>query len=132
MIGGKLAASVFIAVVQCVLWVVLLSFNHIYIQNVVLVLAMAGLIAAFVASGSALISLYFKDRERSQFVYSVLIITAASLSYLAEPSPIGLITRLATNSPGVSALNVVLYVIPLAVLLALIFLNTKRLVALKA
>lgn len=132
MIGGKLTASVFVAILQCVLWVVLLSFNHIYIQNVVLVLAMAGLIAAFVASGSALISLYFKDRERSQFVYSVLIITAASLSYLVEPSPIGLITRLATGAPGVNAINVALYVIPLVLLLAAIMLNTRRLVALKA
>lgn len=132
MIGGKLAASVFLAVVQCILWTVLLYFNHIVIQNAVLVLAMAALIAAFVAAGSALIALYFKDRERSQFVFSILIITVASLSYLAEPSPIGLITRLATGAPGVGILNVAFYVLPLAVLLIFIFLNTKRLAALKA
>ena len=132
MIAGKLAASIFIAVVQCILWSILLSFNRIYIQNVVLVIVMAGLIAAFVAAGSALIALYFKDRERSQFIYSVLLITVASLSYLVEPSPIGLITRLATGAPGVGAINVLLYVIPLALLLAAIMLNTKRLVALKA
>jgi len=132
MIGGKLAASVFIAVIQCVLWVILLSFNRIYIQNAVLVLTMAGLLAAFVATGSALIALYFKDRERSQFVYSIMIITIASLSYLIEPSPIGLITRLATGAPGVGILSVIVYIIPLIVLLAVIFLNTKRLAALKA
>ncbi|WP_424359143.1 ABC transporter permease [Methanocella sp. MCL-LM] len=132
MIGGKLAASVFIAVIQCILWAILLSFNRIYIQNVVLVLVMSGLIAAFVAAGSALIALYFKDRERSQFIYSVLLITVASLSYLVEPSPIGLITRLATGAPGVGAINVALYMVPLVLLLVLVMLNTKRLVALKA
>lgn len=132
MIGGKLAASVFIAIVQCVLWTALLFFNHIYIQNILLVLAMAGLISAFVAAGSALIALYFKDRERSQFVYSVLLISVASLSYLVEPSPIGLITRLATGAPGVGILNVAFYILPLAVLLAVIVLNTRRLAALKA
>ncbi|HMK45000.1 MAG TPA: ABC transporter permease [Methanocella sp.] len=132
MIGGKLTAASFIAIVQCILWPALLLFNHIYIQNLILVLIMAGLISIFVSAGSALIALYFKDRERSQFVYSIVIITVASLSYLIEPSPIGLITRLATGAPDVGVMNVALYVIPVAIMLTLIFLNTKRLAAMKA
>jgi len=131
MIGGKLTAAAFIAVIQCVLWPALLFFNHIYIQNLILVLTMAGLISIFVAAGSALIALYFKDRERAQFVYSIAIITVASLSYLIEPSPIGLITRLATGAPDVGVVNVALYVIPVVIILALIFMNTKRLAAMK-
>lgn len=131
MIGAKLAAAVFIAVVQCFLWSILLSFNHIYIQNILPVLALAAIIAAFVAVGAALLSLYFKDRERSQFIYSILLITVASLSYLVNPSPIGLLTRLAVGDPGVGPLNVLLYVLPLAALLVLLLVGTRRLAALK-
>lgn len=132
MIGAKLAAAVFIAIVQCFLWSILLFFNRIYIHNLPSVLALAAIIATFVALGSALLSLYFKDRERSQFIYSVLLITVASLSYLASPSPIGLLTRLAAGDPGVGPLNVAFYVLPVAILLALLFAGTKRLAALKA
>jgi ABC-2 type transport system permease protein len=132
MIGAKLAASGLIAVLQCILWSILLSFNHIYIQNVLLVLFLAAIIAAFVATGSALISLYFKDRERSQFLYSVLLITVASLSYMFNPSPITLMIRLASGDPGVGLANVLVYLIPLVVLLALLFAGTKKLASFKA
>jgi ABC-2 type transport system permease protein len=132
MIGAKLAAVEFIAVVQCVLWTVLLSFNHIYIQNVWAVLLLAAIISAFVALGSALLSLYFKDRERSQFLFSVLLITVASLSYLLNPSPIGLMARLASGDLNVGPLDVVVYLVPLAILLVLLFMGTRRLATLKA
>jgi ABC-type Na+ efflux pump permease subunit len=132
MIGAKLVAAEFIAVVQCVLWSILLSFNHIYIQNVLAVLLLAAIISAFVAAGSALISLYFKDRERSQFLYSILLITVASLSYLVNPSPISMMARLATGDLNVGAFDVVIYLLPLAALLALLFAGTRRLAALKA
>lgn len=132
MIAAKLTSSVFIAIVQCILWTILLYFNGIRIQNPVLVIALAGIISAFVAAGSALISLYFKDRERSQFVYSILLITVASLSYLVNPSPIALLNMLATGAPGAGWIHVVFYVLPLIVLLALIFFNTKRLTAMKS
>jgi ABC-2 type transport system permease protein len=132
MIGAKLVAAEFIAVIQCILWSILLSFNHIYIRNVVAVILLAGIIAAFVAAGSALISLYFKDRERSQFLYSVLLLTVASISYLFNPSPISLMIRLATGDPGVGIIHVLLFFIPLAALLALLFYGTRRLAAIKA
>ncbi len=132
MIAAKLFAVEFIAVVQCVLWTVLLSFNHIYIQHAIAVLFLAAVIAAFVSAGSALISLYFKDRERSQFLFSILLITVASLSYLLNPSPIGLMARLATGDLNVGPIDAVLYLVPLAVLLFVLFAGTKRLAALKA
>jgi ABC-type Na+ efflux pump permease subunit len=131
MIGAKLVAVEFIAVIQCVLWTVLLSFNRIYIQNVWAVLLLAAIISAFVSLGSALLSIYFKDRERSQFLFSILLITVASLSYLINPSPIGLMTRLASGDLNVSPFDVVIYLVPLAALLVLLFAGTKRLAALK-
>ncbi|OPY25938.1 MAG: ABC-2 family transporter protein [Methanocella sp. PtaU1.Bin125] len=132
MIGAKLAAAELIAVLQCILWSILLSFNRIYIQNVLLVLVLAAIIAAFVAAGSALIALYFKDRERSQFLYSVLLITVASLSYMFNPSPITLMTRLASGDPGVGVVNVLIYLLPLAILMIALFTGTRKLAALKA
>jgi ABC-2 type transport system permease protein len=132
MIGAKLVAVEFIAVIQCVLWTVLLSFNHIYIQNVLAVLLLAAIISAFVALGSALLSLYFKDRERSQFLFSILLLTIASLSYLLNPSPIGLMARLASGDLNVGPLDVVVYLVPLAVLLVVLFAGARRLAVLKA
>ena len=90
------------------------------------------IISAFVALGSALLSLYFKDRERSQFLFSILLITVASLSYLLNPSPISLMARLATGDLNVGPLDAVVYLLPLAALLILLFAGTKRLAMLKA
>ena len=132
MIGAKLVAVEFIAVIQCVLWTILLSFNHIYIQNVYAVLFLAAIISAFVALGSGLLALYFKDRERSQFLFSVLLITVASLSYLLNPSPIGLMARLATGDLNVGPFDVLVYLVPLAVLMVVLFAGTKRLAMMKA
>ena len=132
MIGAKLAAAEIIAVAQCVLWALLLSFNGIFIQNVLSVLLIAATVSAFVAVGSALISIYFKDRERSQFLYSVLLITIASLSYLVDPSPISLMSRLATGDLNVGPADVLIYLVPIVALLALLFVGTKRLATMKA
>ena len=71
--GAKIAAALFLAVVQCTLWSMLLRFNGIQMQNQGLIVLLAVVIAALIAMGSALISTYFKDRERSQLVYSLFV-----------------------------------------------------------
>jgi ABC-type Na+ efflux pump permease subunit len=132
MIGAKLVAAEAIAVVQCVLWSLLLSFNGMRISNLLAVLFLAAILSAFVAAGSALLSLYFKDRERSQFLYSVALIVVASISYLANPSPISLMSRLAAGDLNVGSADVLIYLVPLVVLLVLLFVGTKRLAMVKA
>jgi ABC-type Na+ efflux pump permease subunit len=130
--GAKIAAALFLAVVQCVLWSMLLRFNRIYIQNLGLVLLLAAVVAAIIAVGSALISTYFKDRERSQFMYSLLISFSAGLSYFIDFSPVTLMTRLATGDYYTGIVDVAIYLIPLLALLATLSLVAKKLIAVKS
>ena len=129
---GKVAASVILAIIQCVAWVLLLSVNHLYIQNAVLVLLLAFIVAAFVTLGSAVISMYFKDRERSQFVYSILLMTVGGICLFANPSPISVMTRLATGDPHVGVLDVSIFILPLAALAIIFYYASKKLLAYKA
>jgi len=129
---GKVAAAVLLAIVQCAMWLFLLSLNRLYVQNPLPVLLLALIISAFVTLGSGLISMYFKDRERSQFAYSVLLMTVAGASFVVDPSPIGLMARLAMGDPHVGLLEASLYVLPLLALVAVFYFVSKRLLAHKA
>jgi ABC-2 type transport system permease protein len=126
---GKVAAAVFLAIIQCVLWLLLLSVNRLYIQNPLPVLMIALVISAFVTFGSALISMYFKDRERSQFAYSILLMTVAGASLVMTPSPVSLMARLAMGDPHVGALQASMYLVPLLALIAVFHFTSKRLLA---
>ncbi len=129
---GKVAAAVFLAIIQCFLWLVLLMVNRLYIQNFVLVLILAFIISTFVTFGSAVISMYFKDRERSQFAYSVLLMTVGGASFVVSPSPLTLMARLAMGDGHVGITEVALYVLPLAALIVLFYVASKKLLAHKA
>jgi ABC-2 type transport system permease protein len=126
---GKVAAAVFLAIIQCVLWLLLLSVNRLYIQNPLPVLMIALVISAFVTFGSALISMYFKDRERSQFAYSILLMTVAGASLVMTPSPVSLMARLAMGDPHVGALQASMYLVPLLALIAVFHFTSKSLLA---
>ncbi len=130
--GGKIAAAILLAILQCTLWLILLSLNRLYTQNMALVLMLALIIASFVTFGSAIISLYFKDRERSQFAYSILLMTIWGISMYINPSPISLIARLAMGDIHVGLYNVLLFAIPLVALIAIFFCTSKKLLALKS
>jgi len=109
---AKMAASVVIAIMQCILWALLLQFNGFAIQNLVLVLAFSMIIAATISLTAALISLLFRDRERSQFIYSIIVVIAVGVSFFLDPSPFGMVARLATGDHYLNAGHVMLYLIP--------------------
>ncbi|MFA5366811.1 MAG: ABC transporter permease [Dehalococcoidia bacterium] len=111
-IVSKVAAAILIAAVQVVMWVGLLRLNDIVIQNALPVIMLGIFIAAAVSVLTAVIALYFKDRERSQFIYSIVLVALIGGSYFLNPSPFGLITRLAAGDPSLGILQVFLYVIP--------------------
>ena len=115
------------AFVQCVLWVLLIMLNSFSMENVPFVLLLATLIAFCVSFGSGIIALSFKDRERSQFVYSVSLVIVASLSYLFSPSPFELITRLSAGGHYVDITNVIAYFLPLVIMGGAFFLASRRL-----
>lgn len=127
--GAKITSALVLAEGQCILWSALLYFNGIAIQSLGSVLLLAGISAALIAMGSAFISVYFKDRERSQFVYSLFILLAVSLSYFFDFSPIALVTRLATGDHYAGFADVAVYGGVLLALLATLFSCSKKLIA---
>jgi ABC-2 type transport system permease protein len=127
-IMSKISAAVITAAIQVVMWVGLLRLNDIVIQNAALVMLLAVIVAAAVSVGTAIMALYFKDRERTQFVYSIVLVAVIGGSYFLNPSPFGLITRLATGDPELGILSVALYAIPLVAIGMVFFKVSRRLV----
>jgi hypothetical protein len=106
----------------------LLRFNRVPLQNLSLILLLATFSAGIIAVGSAFISVYFKDRERSQFTYSLFILLSTSVSYFLDISPITLVTRLATGDYYAGLADVALYGALLSVLLVAFFYATDKLI----
>jgi len=127
--SSKIFAAILTALAQCVIWVGLLRLNGFPMQNLGAVLTLSIIIAAFVSFGAGIIGLYFKDRERSQFIYSIALLATAGLSYLFNPSPFGLMTRLAIGDHHVGMPEVALYILPLAMVGAMFSLVSKKLVS---
>lgn len=125
--SSKIFAAVVTALVQCILWVILLRINSFAVSNIAGVLTLAMLIAFCVSFGAGIIALFFRDRDRAQFVFSIVLVMMAGLSYLVDPAPFELMTRLAAGSRGVGWLQVVSYLLPLAALSGVFFLVSRRL-----
>jgi ABC-2 type transport system permease protein len=127
-VSSKIAAAILTAAVQVVMWVGLLRLNDIVIQNTFLVILFGIVVAAVISVITAVTALYFKDRERSQFIYSIVLMGLIGGSYFLNPSPFSLITRLATGDPSLGILQVFLYVIPMAVAGIILLSASRRLV----
>ena len=125
-VGGKIAAALVLAVAQCVAWLALLRLNRIEVQNVALVLVLAAIVAGIIAVTCAFVTLVFKDRERSQFVYALFILVAASVSYLVDLSPIKTITRLAIGDVFTGAANVAVFAGVFGVMIAVLLAGTRK------
>jgi len=128
-VGAKIAAPVVLAGGQCTLWTMLLRVNGILIHKLALVLLMATLNAAIIGVASVFIVLYFKDRERSQFTYSLFILLSTSLGYVFDVSPITVITRLATGDYYTGLSDVAVYGLVWLGLLVVLFSLSKRLLS---
>ncbi|MFN8597875.1 MAG: ABC transporter permease [Anaerolineae bacterium] len=125
--GAKIVAALVLALIQCVAWLGLLRLNQIQIQNGLLVLVVALLIAALNAIGSALIAVALRDRERAQFVYSIALLGTVAVSTLLNLSPIGLLNRLATGDAFTGLTEVLIYGVIVLALLFVFFRATRRL-----
>ena len=124
--GAKIFSAFIVALAQCILWLALLRLNRIDIQNPGLVLLLAGLVAAINIILSAFAATSLHDRERSQFVYSLFIIFAASASYLFDAAPIQMMTRLATCDYFTGIADVAKYAVALGIVLLVFFRATKK------
>jgi ABC-2 type transport system permease protein len=127
--AAKISAAIIMVLIQCIMWAMLLRLNNLPIQNLGLILLLCIVIGAFISIVAAIISLYFKDRERSQFVYSIALIVTAGLSCFLHPSPFSLMARLATGDCYIGMYDIMLYVMPLIVLGAIFPMASRKLVS---
>ena len=129
MIGAKIMSSIIIAILQCIAWLSLLSLNGIAIENNGWILLLALLVAGIASTAAMLGAILLKDRERSQFIYSLMLLAAASISTLLHISPITTLSRLAIGDPYTGGWDVTIFALFLGVLYVLLRKLSSRLVA---
>lgn len=126
MINAKVSSVVILAVVQCSLWLTLLKLNGIDIQNTVWVFLLALIVSGITSMSAALGAVLLRDRERSQFMYALLLLTAIALSNLLNVSPITILSRLAIGDYYTSGWSVAVFAVFLAGLYLLLRKISRR------
>jgi ABC-2 type transport system permease protein len=127
MIGAKIVSAVIISFLQCIAWLMLLQFNGTVIHHPVWILLLALTIAGITSTSAALSGVLLKDRERSQFIYSLILLAAAAISTLLNISPVTTLSRLAIGDAYTGGWNVALFAAILAGLYLLILKMSRRL-----
>ena len=125
--GAKIFAAWIVAVIQIVVWLGLLRLNRIDIQNLPLVFLLAILISAMNIVISAATATFLRDRERSQFIYSLFILFAVGVSTMIDIAPVQLLTRLATGDYYTGIFDVAKYAALLLVFFFVLTRTTRRL-----
>lgn len=127
MIGAKIVASIILAILQCIAWLTLLQLNGTAIQNVGWILILALIVAGITSTSAALGAVLLKDRERSQFIYSLILLASAAISTLLNISPITVMSRLAVGDAYTNELNIVVFAAFLAGLYFVLSKTSRRL-----
>ena len=127
-ISAKIIAAIILAVFQCIAWLTLLRLNRIDIQNLGWIFLLAVTVAGITSTAAATAAALLRDRERSQFVYSLLLLAAVAISTLLDLSPIKTLSRLAIGDYYTSGWNVAVFVIFLAVFWLFLLRISRRLV----
>lgn len=107
-INAKVISVVILAVAQCGLWLMLLKLNGIVIQNTIWVFLLATIVSGITSLSAAMAAVLLQDRERSQFIYALILLVTIAVSNLLSVSPITVLSRLAigdyyTNGWAVAA-----------------------------
>ena len=127
MVGAKIISSIILSILQCIAWLTLLQWNGVAIQNTGWILLLAVIVAGITSTSAALSAVLLKDRERSQFIYSLMLLTAASISTLLNLSPIVTLSRLALGDAYTSGWNVVIFAMFLAGLYLVLSKTSRKL-----
>jgi hypothetical protein len=127
MINAKVSSVVILAVVQCGVWLVLLKLNGIAIQNTIWVFLLATIVSGITSMSAALGAVLLRDRERSQFMYSLMLLTAIAMSNLLNVSPITILSRLAIGDYYTNGWMVGIFAVFLAGLYLLLRKISRRL-----
>jgi ABC-2 type transport system permease protein len=109
MLSAKIVAAAILSVLQCAAWLTLLRLNGIAIQHTAWILLLAVIITGITSTSAIVVAVLLKDRERSQFIYSLLLLAAAAISTLLKFSPITTLSRLAIGDAYTSGWDVMLF-----------------------
>ncbi|HKY52730.1 MAG TPA: ABC transporter permease [Anaerolineales bacterium] len=129
MIDAKVSSVVILAVAQCGIWLGLLKLNGIVIQNAIWVFLLALIISGITSISAALGAVLLQDRERSQFIYALMLLTAIAVSTLLNASPITTLSRLAIGDYYTNGWSVAAFAVFLAGLYLLLRKISRRLSA---
>jgi hypothetical protein len=88
-----------------------LKLNGIEIQNTIWVFLLATIVSGITSLSAALAAVLLQDRERSQFIYALMLLTAIAVSSILNASPIITLSRLAIGDYYTSGWNVVVFAI---------------------
>lgn len=128
MIGAKIVSAVIISNFQCMAWLALMQLNGIVIQNVGWILLLALIVAGLTSTAAMLGAVFLKDRERSQFIYSLMLLAATGVGTLLNLSPITTISRLGIGDYYTNGWNVALFGVLLAGLTLLLLKTSRRVI----
>ena len=127
LVGAKIVSSVILSILQCIAWLILLQWNGIVIQNTIWILLLAVIVVGITSSLAALSAVLLKDRERSQFIYSLMLLSVAALSTLLNLSPIITLSRLALGDAYTSGWHVLSFAVFLTGLYLVLARASRRL-----
>ena len=128
MIGAKIASAIILAILQCSAWLWLLTLNGIDIQNIGWILTLGLIVAGITSTIAATGAVLLQDRERSQFIYSLMLLAAVAVSILLNISPITTLSRLAIGDMYTSGWNVAIFALLLSGLYLLLSKVSRRLI----
>jgi ABC-type Na+ efflux pump permease subunit len=128
-VSAKITAAILLAVAQSAAWLGLLSLNRIAVQNVPWVLLLAALIAGLTTVGAGIVGSIFRDRERSQFVFSLALLVATSITLALDFSPLKVLSRLAIGDAYTTGWDVAIFAVFLAAAILLLSRVTRKLKA---
>jgi ABC-2 type transport system permease protein len=114
MIHAKVFSVVILAVAQCGLWLIMLKLNGIVIQNTIWVILLALIVSGITSMAAAIAAVLLQDRERSQFMYALALLTAIAVSNLLNASPITTLSRLAIGDYYTNGWAVAIFALLLA------------------
>ena len=127
MIGAKIVSAVLLAFLQCAAWLTLLQLNGIDVKNKAWILLLALVIAGITSTSAAIGAAFLQDRERSQFIYSLLLLAGVGISTLLNISPITTLSRLAVGDAYTGGWHVMIFAAVFAGLYFLLLRFSRRL-----
>jgi hypothetical protein len=100
-----------LSILQCGTWLVLLKLNGIAIQHTSWIFLLALTVSGITSTSAALVAVLLKDRERSQFIYALMLLASLAISSFLNLSPIITLSHLAVGDRFASGWNVALFAI---------------------